>query len=58
MTEIKNILRDSNGDIDVIIKYEDTNQVVKAPASMMIRENDGRVAKLVALLGDDNVKLV
>ena len=58
MEKIKDILRSANGDIDVIIKYEDTNQVVKAPASMMISENDGRYEKLVLVLGDENVKMV
>lgn len=55
---IKQILQNANGDIEVIIKYSDTEQVVKAPASMMINANDGRCEKLTELLGEENVKLV
>ena len=56
--EIKKILHNANGEIDVIIKYEDTGQVLKAPASMRVCENDGRIEKLSKLLGDENVRLV
>ena len=55
---IKSILRGANGDIEVIIKYEDTQQVMKAPQSMWVNENDGREEKLVSLLGSENVRLV
>lgn len=58
LSEIKSILKDANGDIGVVIKYSDTGQVMGAPKSMMIKKDDGRYEKLVAVLGADNVKLV
>ena len=58
MTEVKKILGSANGDIEVIIKYEDSGQAVKAPKSMRIGKEDGRIDKLCALLGGDNVRLV
>ncbi len=58
LNRIKNILRGVNGDIPVIIKYEDTNQVVKAPPSMYVRLNDGKEGELKALLGNKNVVMV
>lgn len=56
--EIKQILKNANGTVEVVIRYSDTNQLVKAPTSMMINENDGRAEKLEALLGEENVRLV
>ena len=58
MDKIKKILGGAMGDIEVIIKYSDTGQVLKAPKSMQINKNDGRVEKLEALLGSENVRLV
>ncbi len=58
MDKIKEILGGAMGDIEVIIKYSDTGQVLKAPKSMQINRNDGRVEKLEALLGNENVRLV
>ena len=58
MAEVKKILGSANGDIEVIIKYEDSGQAVKAPKSMRIGKEDGRIDKLCALLGGDNVRLV
>lgn len=58
MSEVKSILRNANGDIEVIIKFEDTGGVVKAPKSMCINENDKRYEQLVNLLGDENVRMV
>ena len=55
---IKRILRGANGDIEVIIKYEDTQQVMKAPQSMWVNVNDGREEELIGLLGSENVRLV
>ena len=58
MAEVKRILGSANGDIEVIIKYEDSGKAVKAPRSMRIRREDGRIDKLCALLGGENVRLV
>ena len=58
MARVKDILRDANGDTEVVIRFEDTKQMVKAPASMMVNKNDKRIDSLIALLGEDNVKLV
>ncbi|MGN0178528.1 MAG: DNA polymerase III subunit alpha [Monoglobaceae bacterium] len=58
MAEVKKILGSANGDIEVIIKYEDSGQAVKAPKSMRIGKEDGRIDRLYALLGGDNVRLV
>ncbi len=58
MARVKEILKDSNGTIEVIIKFSDTGQVVKAPKSMMPEPLDASPQKLEALLGAENVKLV
>ncbi len=58
MDAMKKILGGAEGDIDVIIKYEDTGQVVKAPRSMRVSKNDGREEALKTLLGEGNVRLV
>ncbi len=55
---IKEILRGGNGDIEVAIKYEDTGQVLKAPASMWVERSDGKIERLAMLLGEENVRLV
>ncbi len=55
---IKEILNDARGDIDVFIKYEDLNQVYKASSKMRVNRNDGRIEKLIDLLGNENVRLV
>ena len=56
--KVKEILRDANGIVEVIIKYEDTGQVLRAPRSMWIALRDGRFEELVSLLGGENVRLV
>lgn len=58
LENVKEILSGANGDIEVVLKYTDTEQLVKAPKSMMINENDGRMEKLITLLGEENVRLV
>ncbi len=58
MTKVKEILRDANGDTEVVIVFEDTKQKVKAPESMMVHKNDRRIDSLINLLGEENVKYV
>ncbi len=58
LDRVKEILRGANGDIEVVIKYEDTGQVLAAPRAMWVNTNDGREDKLKILLGDENVRLV
>lgn len=58
MTKVKEILRDANGDTEVVIVFEDTKQKVKAPKTMMVNKNDKRIDSLINLLGEENVKYV
>ena len=58
MTNVKEILRDANGDTQVVIIFEDTKQKVKAPKTMMVHKNDKRIDRLISLLGEENVKYV
>ena len=58
MTKVKEILRDANGDTEVVIVFEDTKQKVKAPKTMMVNKNDRRIDSLINLLGEENVKYV
>ena len=58
MRMVKGILSGAGGSIGVVIKFSDSGEVVKAPASMMISRNDGRYERLLDLLGSENVKLV
>ena len=54
---VKNILKDKNGDIPVIIYYEDTKKTVQAPKSMWVSDK-GVVGELKNLLGEENIKTV
>ncbi len=58
MTNVKEILRDANGDTEVVIVFEDTKQKIKAPKTMMVNKNDRRIDRLISLLGEENVKYV
>jgi len=56
--QVKAILRGGDGDIPVILRYEDTKQTMMAGKSMWVSLNDGREEQLTILLGAENVKLV
>lgn len=56
--EMKQLLRQANGTIDVYLRFEDTKQTLKSPPHMRVTESDGRIEKLKTLLGEENVKLV
>ena len=56
--KLKEILKGANGDIPVILRYEDKRQTLMSPRSMWIRQGDGREEKLTELFGADNVRLV
>lgn len=58
LNEVKRILKAESGDVSVVIKYSDNEQVVAAPKSMMVKRNDERTEILKKLLGDENVRLV
>ncbi|MBR5152718.1 MAG: DNA polymerase III subunit alpha [Clostridia bacterium] len=55
---VKHILRGGEGDIPVILRYEDTKQTMMAGRSMWVSLGDGREEQLITLLGAENVKLV
>ena len=55
---VKAILKNANGDVPVILCYEDTRQNLKAPPGMQIRLGDGRLEQLTDLLHKENVRLV
>lgn len=55
---IKEILRGGAGKIPVILRYEKEKQTMMAPESMWVTEDDQRISRLQALLGEENVKLV
>lgn len=56
--KVKAILRGGDGDIPVILRYEDKKQTMMAGRSMWVSFNDGREEQLIELLGEANVKLV
>ncbi len=56
--DVKEILKNGNGDIPVVLRYEGSKQTMMAPKSMWISERDMRIDKLIDVLGERNVKLV
>ncbi len=54
---VKNILKDKNGSVPVIIYYEDTKKSVQAPRSMWVSD-DKCVVELEKLLGEGTAKTV
>ncbi|MBQ2613735.1 MAG: DNA polymerase III subunit alpha [Clostridia bacterium] len=56
--QVKAILRGGEGDIPVILRYEDRQQTLMAGRNLWVSLNDGREQQLCALLGEENVKLV
>ncbi|MEE1013339.1 MAG: DNA polymerase III subunit alpha [Clostridia bacterium] len=55
---VKAILRGGEGDIPVILRYEDKKQTLMAGRALWVSLGDGREEQLIALLGAENVKLV
>ena len=55
---VKAILRGGEGDIPVILRYEDKKQTLMAGRALWVSLGDGREEQLAALLGAENVKLV
>lgn len=56
--DIKEILHGADGEIPVILRYEETKQTMMAGRSMWVSDTDGRIERLTRLLGEENVKLV
>lgn len=56
--KVKEILTDSNGNMPVIIYCTDTNKKFNAPKMMFLQEKQGKIEKIISLLGENNVKLV
>ena len=56
--KVKAILRGGEGDIPVILRYEDKQQTLMAGKSMWVSLADGRMEQLEELLGSENVKMV
>ena len=42
----------------VIIYCTDTNKKFNAPKNMFLQEKQGKIEKIISLLGENNVKLV
>lgn len=57
-SEVKRILEGGGGDIPVFLHFADTHRTLRAPSRMQVREGDGKMEKLVTLLGEEQVKLV
>lgn len=55
--EVRSILAGGNGDVPVLIYYEDKKETLQAPKSMWLK-NDKCIPELEKLLGKDSVKKV
>ena len=56
--KMKLLLKNSNGDIPVILRFSDTNETLLAPRSMWIENSGYKEEKLKEVFGADNVRMV
>ena len=57
-TKVKTVLAKYSGNHPVIIVCEDNGRRLAAPQSLFVRENNGLIAELSAILGGEKVKFV
>ena len=55
---MKLLLKNTNGDIPVILRFSDTNETLLAPRSMWIENSGYKEEKLKEIFGADNVRMV
>ena len=56
--EMKLLLKNTNGDIPVILRFSDTNETLLASRSMWIENSGYKEEKLKEIFGADNVRMV